>query len=103
MFMLPQRIKIRCTRFRFDLRRFAMRLSSWMFLPLLVIVFLALIGFHSVHASAPKGTLLVANKGDNSLGLSDVAAGKHVAEVAQGGAKGQEVLASGVGKVAYGA
>jgi len=78
-----------------------MRLSSWMFLPLLAIVFLALIGFRSVHASAPKGTLLVANKGDNSLGLIDVAAGKQVAEVAEDGVTGHEVIASSDGKLAY--
>ena len=78
-----------------------MRFSFWILLPVLAIVFLALIGFRSVHASAPKGTLLVANKGDNSLGLIDVAAGKQVAEVAEDGVTGHEVIASSDGKLAY--
>jgi DNA-binding beta-propeller fold protein YncE len=54
-----------------------------------------------VHASAPKGMLVVANKGDNALGLIDVAAGKQVAEVAEGGVTGHEVIASRDGKLAY--
>jgi DNA-binding beta-propeller fold protein YncE len=61
----------------------------------------AVVGLFTVHASAPKGMLLVANKGDNALGLIDVAAGKQVAEVAEGGVTGHEVIASRDGKLAY--
>ena len=62
-----------------------MRLSSWISLPLVAIVILYLIGFHSVHASAPKGMVVVANKGDNALGIIDVSSGKQIAEVPEGG------------------
>jgi DNA-binding beta-propeller fold protein YncE len=61
----------------------------------------AVVGLFTVHASAPKGMLVVANKGDNALGLIDVAAGKQVAEVAEGGVTGHEVIASRDGKLAY--
>jgi DNA-binding beta-propeller fold protein YncE len=61
----------------------------------------AVVGFFSVHASAPKGMLLAANKGDNSLGLIDVSAGKQISEVAEGGVTGHEVIASRDGKLAY--
>jgi DNA-binding beta-propeller fold protein YncE len=78
-----------------------MRLSSWIVLAVLTIPVLGLIGFHSVHASASKGMVVVANKGDNALGLIDVASGKQVAEVAEGGVTGHEVIASRDGKLAY--
>src|SRR5205823_5207615 len=84
-----------------DLRSFHMRLSSWILLPLLAILVLGLIGFHSVHASAPKGMVVVANKGDNALGIIDVSAGKQIAEVPEGGVTGHEVIVSRDGKLAY--
>ena len=54
-------------------------------------------------APAPSegGLLLVANKGDNSLGIIDPVAGKQVAEVAEGGITGHEIAASPDGKFAY--
>ena len=45
--------------------------------------------------------LLVANKGDQSLGIIDVDSGKQVATVAEGGNTGHEVAASPDGKTAY--
>ena len=55
-----------------------------------------------VLAEAPgRGLLLVANKGDQSLGIIDVAAGKQVATVAEGGKTGHEVVASPDGRTAY--
>jgi YVTN family beta-propeller protein len=48
-----------------------------------------------------KGLLLVANKGDNSLGIIDPVAGKQIAEVPEGGVTGHEVVASPDGKLAY--
>jgi YVTN family beta-propeller protein len=78
-----------------------MRLSSWILLPLLAILVLGLIGFHSVHASTPKGMVVVANKGDNALGIIDVSAGKQIAEVPEGGVTGHEVIVSRDGKLAY--
>jgi YVTN family beta-propeller protein len=47
------------------------------------------------------GLLLVANKGDRALGLIDLAAGRQVAEVPEGGTTGHEVIASPDGKTAY--
>jgi DNA-binding beta-propeller fold protein YncE len=55
----------------------------------------------SVHASVSKGMLLVANKGDNALGIVDVSSGKQFAEVPEGGITGHEVIAARDGKLAY--
>ena len=53
-------------------------------------------------ADAPgRGLLLVANKGDQSLGIIDVYAGKQVATVPEGGKTGHEVTASPDGRTAY--
>jgi DNA-binding beta-propeller fold protein YncE len=76
-----------------------MRLSG--FLVFVAIFSLAVLGLVSVHASAPQGMLLVANKGDNALGIIDPAASKQVAEVPEGGVTGHEVIASRDGKLAY--
>jgi DNA-binding beta-propeller fold protein YncE len=55
-----------------------------------------------VLAEAPgRGWLLVCNKGDESLGIIDVAAGKQVATVPEGGTTGHEVAASPDGRTAY--
>jgi YVTN family beta-propeller protein len=56
--------------------------------------------FSSKGAPA-RGLLLVANKGDQSLGLIDPASGEQVAAVAEGGVTGHEVIASPDGKLAY--
>src|ERR1039457_806130 len=67
---------------------------------ILVAMLFCLIG--AVLADAPgRGLLLVANKGDQSLGIIDVAAGKQVATVAEGGKTGHEVVASPDGRTAY--
>ena len=52
--------------------------------------------------SAPSGgVLLVANKGDHTLGIIDPAASKQIAVVAENGVTGHEVIASPDGKTAY--
>jgi YVTN family beta-propeller protein len=51
--------------------------------------------------SASRGTLLVANKGEHTLGIIDPEAGKQVATVPEGGITGHEVIASPDGKLAY--
>jgi len=51
--------------------------------------------------SPSNGLLLVANKGDNSVGLVDPVAGRQIAEVAEGGITGHEIAASPDGKLAY--
>jgi len=52
-------------------------------------------------APAPAGLLLVANKGDHTLGIIDPAAGRMVATVTESGVTGHEVVASPDGKTAY--
>jgi DNA-binding beta-propeller fold protein YncE len=51
--------------------------------------------------AAANGTLLVANKGEHTLGIVDPATGKQLATVAEGGITGHEVTASPDGKTAY--
>lgn len=51
--------------------------------------------------AAPSGLLLVANKGDQSLGIIDPVEGVQVATVPEGGVTGHEVIASPDGKTAY--
>lgn len=61
-------------------------------------------GLLSPALSAPSpstGLLLVANKGDETLGLIDPTAGRQIATVAEGGVTGHEVVASPDGKVAF--
>jgi YVTN family beta-propeller protein len=52
-------------------------------------------------ASAPMGLLLVANKGDHTLGLIDPVSLRQVATVEQSGVTGHEVVASPDGRTAY--
>jgi YVTN family beta-propeller protein len=62
----------------------------------LVVVFLAVLpGF------AEQGRLLVAQKGDRSLGIVDAGAGKLIASIPEGGITGHEVAASPNGRLAY--
>lgn len=69
-------------------------------LRILVGILFCLIG--AALADAPgRGLLLVANKGDQSLGIIDVSADKMVATVPEGGKTGHEVVASPDGKTAY--
>jgi len=51
--------------------------------------------------SAPGGLLLVANKGDDTLSIVDVAAGRQVAVVREEGSTGHEVAASPDGRRAF--
>jgi YVTN family beta-propeller protein len=50
---------------------------------------------------ASGGLLLVANKGDHTLGILDTAAGRTVAAMVQSGVTGHEVAASPDGRTAY--
>lgn len=49
----------------------------------------------------PRGLLLVANKGDHTLGIVDPSAGKEMAAVTLSGVTGHEVAASPDGRFAY--
>jgi YVTN family beta-propeller protein len=63
----------------------------------------ALLGAFS-DASVPGGShgwLLVANKGDHSMGIVDPASDRQVAEIPEGGVTGHEVVASPDGKMGY--
>jgi YVTN family beta-propeller protein len=51
--------------------------------------------------SSSNGLLLVANKGDNALGVIDPVAGKQIAEIPEGGVTGHEITTSRDGKLAY--
>ena len=55
----------------------------------------------SSAGGSTTGYLLTANKGDQSLGIIDPAAAKQIAEVAEGGTTGHEVIASPDGRLAY--
>jgi YVTN family beta-propeller protein len=52
-------------------------------------------------ADGGKGRLLIANKGDHTLGIIDPEAGKQIATVPEDGVTGHEVAASPDGKHAY--
>jgi YVTN family beta-propeller protein len=69
-----------------------------------VLVALATVAGADVRAAdmpAAGGLLLVANKGDRTLGIIDPVAGRQVATVKQSGITGHEVVASPDGKTAY--
>ena len=51
--------------------------------------------------SPSRGLLLVANKGNQTLGIIDPEAGQEVAEIPEGGITGHEVAASPEGQTAY--
>jgi len=55
----------------------------------------------ALPADKGAGMLLVANKGEQTLGIIDPAAAKQLATVAEGGITGHEVIASPDGKTAY--
>jgi YVTN family beta-propeller protein len=54
-----------------------------------------------LDAATSEPALLVANKGDQTLGIVDPKSGRQVATVAEGGTTGHEVIASPDGRVAY--
>jgi DNA-binding beta-propeller fold protein YncE len=74
--------------------------SYWLMLSM-IFTFIA-----SSHAGpntdkAPGGVLLVANKGDHTLGIIDPESRKQVATITEGGVTGHEVIASPDGRLAY--
>lgn len=58
-------------------------------------------GAHALHSAQGGGTLIVANKGEHTLGIVDPASGRQVATVQEGGVTGHELTASPDGKLAY--
>ena len=73
---------------------------QWSQLPLAFSV-LGLLSFGTGAAGPASGWLLVANKGNNAMGIIDPAAARQVAEVPEGGVTGHELIASPDGKLAY--
>lgn len=68
---------------------------------LIVGVTLSLSGAHIPDSSHKNGLLLVANKGDRSMGIVSPGEDKQIAEVPEGGVTGHELIASPDGKTAY--
>jgi DNA-binding beta-propeller fold protein YncE len=71
------------------------------YLPLTLIFAGLLIAAFAAPSSPSNGLLLVANKGEQTLGLIDPTAGRQIAAVAEGGVTGHEVAASADGKRAF--
>ena len=53
------------------------------------------------QSEAVKGLLIVANKGDRTMGIIDPLAGRQIATVAVGGVTGHELTSSSDGRTAY--
>jgi YVTN family beta-propeller protein len=89
------------------LRNFLHSHDRYKELPNLFAIALLLAGLvGTVHAAdmrskASHGFLLVANKGDRTLGIIDPALGRQIATIAENGVTGHEVAASADGKRAY--
>ena len=75
-----------------------MRIALLILLSLSVAV---IVWSESPSRAAGNGLLLVANKGDNSVGIIDPVAGKQIAEIPEGGVTGHELTTSRDGKLAY--
>ena len=71
------------------------------FLPLTLISAGLLAAAFAASSSPSNGLLLVANKGEQTLGLIDPTAGRQIATVAEGGVTGHEVAASPDGQRAF--
>jgi DNA-binding beta-propeller fold protein YncE len=68
----------------------------------IVLVALAVAALPEARASDPgAGLLLVANKGDHTLGIVDAATGRMIARVKESGVTGHEVAASPDGRMAF--
>jgi DNA-binding beta-propeller fold protein YncE len=66
-----------------------------------LVLFGSFLFFHSLMNSHGGGFLLVANKGDHTLGIVDPGAGRQIAIVEEEGVTGHEVVASPDGKLAF--
>jgi YVTN family beta-propeller protein len=73
-------------------------------IPLLLLLGLSAMTLSRENSSVDnvsQGILLVANKGDQTLGIVDPRAGKQIATVPEGGITGHEIAASPDGRTAY--
>ena len=76
-------------------------ISHHMKTQLMILTAFACVSLTNAAEDLSKGLLLVANKGDHTLGLIDTVAGKMIATVPEDGVTGHEVVASPDGKFAY--
>lgn len=76
-------------------------MQRWQLILALSVVGVLAMGILTEAKTETGGWLLIANKGSHSLGIIDPDAGKQVADVAEGGVTGHEVIASPDGKTAY--
>jgi YVTN family beta-propeller protein len=75
--------------------------SILLVLPLVVVGIVASRAEFMSVSAASRGVLLVADKGEQALGIIDPDSGKQVATVPEGGTTGHEVIASPDGRFAY--
>ena len=68
---------------------------------LLVVVILATFAVSESSVKSPTGLLLVANKGEHTIGLIDPIADRQMATVPESGVTGHELVASPDGKLAF--
>jgi YVTN family beta-propeller protein len=67
----------------------------------IAVLALAIMPAFTADIGPSKGWLLVANRGDHTLGIIDPASGTQVAAIDEGGVTGHEVIASPDGRTAY--
>jgi YVTN family beta-propeller protein len=77
-----------------------MIMTSFLSVKMLIFALLLIVAF-AAPSSSSNGLLLVANKGEQTLGLIDPTAGRQIATVVEGGVTGHEVAASPDGKRAF--
>lgn len=77
-----------------------MRRLEWL-LSSVAVAGLCVSGLARPNGKTSSGFVLVANKGDNALGIIDPVAGRQIAEIPEGGVTGHEVVASHDGRFAY--
>jgi len=64
-------------------------------------VFFCVLALQVAQAASAPGLLVVANKGEQTLGIVDTQSGREVATIAEDGVTGHEVIASPDGRLAY--
>lgn len=67
----------------------------------IAVAVLAFLSMGVAFARDPGGLLLVANKGDNALGIIDPSTGRQIAEIPEGGVTGHELVSSEDGRLVY--
>ena len=76
-------------------------MSRLLVVPFSLAMLLVFVPGQPLGSAQSGGNLLVANKGEHTLGIIDPGAGKQLATVPEGGTTGHELIASPDGKLAY--